>query len=182
LVNVIVALPKLEEAKTIKSILVRSGFHVTSVCTTGAQAISQTDGLRDGLVICGYKLEDMLYHELKFYLPDGFELLLLASQRFLAEAYGDDVICLSMPLKLNDFVNTVGMMTDDIARRRKKKEQVPLKRTEQEDALVKEAKDMLIDRNNMTEEEAHRYLQKSSMESGTSLVETAQMVLMMYRQ
>ena len=32
-------------------------------------------------------------------------------------------------------------------------------------------------RNNMTEEEAHRYLQKRSMENGTGLVETAQMVL-----
>ncbi|MFR2620283.1 MAG: ANTAR domain-containing protein [Clostridia bacterium] len=32
-------------------------------------------------------------------------------------------------------------------------------------------------RNNMTEEEAHRYLQKSSMDSGTNMVETAEMVL-----
>ena len=32
-------------------------------------------------------------------------------------------------------------------------------------------------RNNMTEEEAHRYIQKCSMDSGTNMVETAQMVL-----
>ena len=182
MVNVIVALPKLEEAKTLKSILVRNGFQVTSVCTTGSQAISQADGLHDGLVICGYKLEDMLYDELKYSLPPGFELLLLASQRILAEVYGEDVLCLAMPLKLNDLVNTVGMMTDDIARRRKKKEQLPQKRSAQEELLVKEAKEVLMDRNNMSEEEAHRFLQKSSMESGTSLVETAQMVLMMYQQ
>ena len=29
----------------------------------------------------------------------------------------------------------------------------------------------------MSEEEAHRYLQKSSMDSGTNMVETAEMVL-----
>ena len=29
----------------------------------------------------------------------------------------------------------------------------------------------------MTEEEAHRYLQKASMDSGTNMLETAQMVL-----
>ena len=51
--------PKLEEAKTIKNILVRNGFQVTGVAATGAQVISQTDGLRDGVVICGYKLEDI---------------------------------------------------------------------------------------------------------------------------
>ena len=30
---------------------------------------------------------------------------------------------------------------------------------------------------NMSEEEAHRYLQKNSMDSGNSMVETARMVL-----
>ena len=37
-------------------------------------------------------------------------------------------------------------------------------------------------RNHMTEEEAHRYLQKCSMDSGTHMVETAMMVLSMMRQ
>ncbi len=32
-------------------------------------------------------------------------------------------------------------------------------------------------RNHMSEEEAHKYLQKCSMDSGTNLVETAGMVL-----
>jgi response regulator NasT len=181
-VNVIVALPKLEEAKMIKNILVRSGFQVNGICVTGAQAISQADGLHDGLVICGYKLEDMLYDELIAFLPPGFEVLLMGSQRVLAEVYGEGVMCLPMPLRLNDFVNTVSMLTDDIERRRKKKDHAPVKRSSQEDALVKEAKEVLMERNNMSEEEAHRYLQKSSMQSGTGLVETAQMVLVMLRQ
>ena len=33
----------------------------------------------------------------------------------------------------------------------------------------------------MTEEEAHRYLQKRSMDNGTGIVETAQMVLSIMR-
>ena len=56
--NIIVVLPKLEEAKGVKNILVRSGFQVTGICTTGTQAISQADGLNDGIVICSYKLAD----------------------------------------------------------------------------------------------------------------------------
>ena len=39
------------------------------------------------------------------------------------------------------------------------------------------AKALLMERNNMTEPEAHRYIQKTAMDTGTSLVETAQMVL-----
>ena len=34
-----------------------------------------------------------------------------------------------------------------------------------------------MNRNHMSEEEAHRYLQKCSMESGTNMAETAEMVL-----
>ena len=36
-------------------------------------------------------------------------------------------------------------------------------------------------RNNMTEEEAHRYIQKCSMDSSTNMVETAQMVIAMMK-
>ena len=78
--NIIVVLPKLEEAKGVKNILVRSGFQVTGICTTGTQAISQADGLNDGIVICSYKLADMIYTELHEDLPEGFEMLLMASQ------------------------------------------------------------------------------------------------------
>ena len=44
-------------------------------------------------------------------------------------------------------------------------------------ALIAKAKALLMERNNMTEAEAHRYIQKCSMDSGTNLVETAQMVI-----
>lgn len=182
MVNIIVVFPKLEEAKTIKNILVRNGYQVTGICTTGAQAISQADGLHDGIVVCGYKLEDMLYNQLQECLPPGFELLLLASQRMLSECYGEGIVCLSMPLKLNDFINTVNMMTEGIERRRRKKRLQPKQRTEQEERLIKDAKEMLMERNHMTEEEAHKYLQKCSMDSGNGIVETAQMVLVMMKQ
>jgi len=44
-------------------------------------------------------------------------------------------------------------------------------------AIIDEAKKLLMNTRNMTEEEAHRFIQKSSMDSGTNMVETAQMVL-----
>ena len=182
MVNLIVAFPKLEDAKTIKNILVRSGFQVTGICTTGAQAISQADGLHDGVIICGYKLEDMLYSELRECLPPGFELLLMASPRLLSECYGEGVVCLSMPLKMNDFLSTINMMTDGIERKRRRRHQQPKRRSEKEEALIAEAKELLMERNHMTENEAHKYLQKCSMDSGTGIVDTAQMVLMMMQQ
>ena len=55
-------------------------------------------------------------------------------------------------------------------------------RSEEEKRLVAEAKRILMDRNRMTEPQAHRYLQKCSMDSGTSLPESAAMVIRLYRQ
>ena len=51
--NIIVVFPKIEDAKNIRNLLVRYGFSVSAVCTTGAQAISTADGLDDGIVVCG---------------------------------------------------------------------------------------------------------------------------------
>ena len=70
--NIIVALPRLDDAKGLKNVLVRNGFQVAGICTTGAQAVSQADGLNDGIVICSYKLTDMVYSQLLEFLPQGF--------------------------------------------------------------------------------------------------------------
>lgn len=179
--NIIVALPKLEDAKNIKNVLVRNGFHVVAVCTTGAQAISQADELNDGIVICSYKLKDMVYSGLRECLPSTFTMLLAASDHLLSECGGTGIVCLSMPLKVNDLISTVGMLVEETERRRRKARLTPKVRNTEEKALIQEAKKLLMVRNHLTEEEAHRYLQKSSMDSGTNMVETASMVLAMMK-
>lgn len=180
--NIIVALPKLDDAKGIRNVLVRNGFPVAGVCTAGAQAISHMDGLNDGIVICSYKLADMVYSELQECLPPGFEMLLIASDHLLSQCEGSGIVCLSMPLKVHDLISTVAMMSEGIVRRRRKARLKPKVRSADEEASIKEAKELLMDRNHMTEEEAHRYLQKCSMDSGTNLVETALMVLSMMKE
>jgi response regulator NasT len=62
---------------------------------------------------------------------------------------------------------------------RKKRKSMPKKRSSEEQTLIDQAKAILMNRNNMTEEEAHRYLQKTSMDNGTSFADTAQMILSM---
>lgn len=175
--SIIIVLPKIEDGKTIKNLLVRNGYAVSAVCGSGAQAISTMDMVDDGIVICGYKLVDMMYSELHECMPQGFEMLLMASDRLLADCRGNNIMCLSMPLKIYDLLNTVEMMTNSIAYKRKKRKAQPKTRNPKERALINEAKTLLMSRNNMTEDEAHRYIQKCSMDSSTNLVETAQMIL-----
>lgn len=175
--GVIVVLPKIEEAKSIKNLLIRNGYSVVGVCTTGAQTISMADGLNGAIVLCGYKLPDMMYMELHDCLPPGFEMLLMASQHLLSDRDQGNIVCLSMPLKVHDLLSTVDMMVQTMERRRKKLKAKPKVRNQEEVELIRQAKYLLMERNNMTEEEAHRYIQKCSMDSSTNMVETAQMVL-----
>lgn len=177
--NIIVAFARIDDAKSVKNILVKNGFGVTAVCTSGAQALGFADEFHDGIIIAGYRLADMICVELKNMLPAGFEMVVMASQRVLAEAAGNGIIGLAMPLKVHELVNTVEMMSQGIVRRRKKNREKPKVRDEKEDAIIADAKNLLMERNNMTEEEAHRYLQKHSMDNGTNMVETAQMLLAM---
>ncbi|MCM1045912.1 MAG: ANTAR domain-containing protein [Candidatus Gastranaerophilales bacterium] len=177
--TIIVALPRIEDAKGIKSVMVRNGFHVTGVCTTGAQAISLAEGLNDGIVVCSYKLVDMMYTELRECLPSGFEMLLMASRNLISQCYGSNVMCLAMPLKTVELIATLNMLSEGIGRRRRKRREKPRVWSSEEKKILQEAKEVLKTRNHMTEEEAHRYIQKCSMDSGTNMVETAQMVLAM---
>jgi len=175
--SIIVVFPKRENAANIRNILVRNGVDVLAVCTTGAHAVQYAEDLDEGIVICGYKLKDMLYTELREYLPDTFEMLLVASPERWSGDQLPGVVGLAMPIKVFDLMNTVQMMLESMARRRKRRKAKLKNRSPEQQALVKSAKELLMDRNHMTEEEAHRYLQKCSMDSGTNMVETAQMVL-----
>lgn len=68
------------------------------------------------------------------------------------------------------------MMAGNMYRRRRRLKARPKERSEEEKKIIADAKRLLMERNHMTEEEAHRYMQKCSMDSGNSLVETARMV------
>ena len=166
MIGIIVVFPKKENAINIRNLLVRNGVNVTGVATTGAQAMHYADTVDEGIVVCGYKLKDMMYTDLREYLPENFDMLLVASQDKWSDGLVRGVMGLSMPM----------MLTDIDRRRRKRKKQLKNRDPKQQET-VRKAKELLMARNNMTEEEAHRYLQKSSMDSGTNMVETAEMVL-----
>lgn len=176
MVNMIVAFPRLEDAKKIRNLLVRSGYHVAGACTNGAQTLQLADRLGEGIVVCGYKFSDMIYSELHNCLPRHFQMLLVASQHVLSTCENHDIVSLGLPIRVPDLANTLEMMSGSISGRRRTQKTKPKVRTEEERKIVGDAKKLLMERNNMTEEEAHRYIQKCSMDSGNSLLETAKVV------
>lgn len=173
--SLVIAFPKIEDAKRIRDILNRHDIETDAVCTTAAQALSEMNELDPGIIICGYRLPDMFYADLRECMPSGFEMLLLASSRVLSTCEGSGVMSVAMPLSVYELVNTIQMMQHRVRKQKKKK--LVHERSPEEQAILDKAKGLLMERNRMTESEAHRYIQKCSMDSGTNLVETAQMIL-----
>ena len=78
---------------------------------------------------------------------------------------------------MHALVSSVDMLAESILRSRKRKKRFVKQKNNQDFELIKKAKDLLMERNNMTEEQAHRYLQKTSMNSGNSMLDTALMII-----
>lgn len=175
--SIVIALPKIEDAK-IRAVLARHGFTVASVCTTASNALSSASELGSGVLICSHRLPDMNYLDLSECMPRDFEMLLLASARVIREV-PTSILSVQMPVKASDLVNTVNMILTQQERRKRKEKKKPKARSWKEQNYISNAKMMLMQRNHLSEDEAYCYIQKSSMDSGTNMVETAQMLLML---
>jgi len=178
MIGIVVLFPKTDNARMIKGLLVKSGFTVVALCTTGAQAMSAVDDLSEGIVVCGYKYPDMMYNELRAELPECIDMMLVAGAASLQDVTEKGIVCVEMPIKAGILVETLSSMVEDAERRRRERKQKPRVRTGEEKETIDGAKSLLMRKNGMSEEEAHRYLQKISMDTGTGLVEAAEMVML----
>ncbi len=198
---IFVLFEQLHESRGIKGLLTRNGYEVAQVCSTGGQLLEAAEEYPGGLVVCGFRYPDMTYAELREELPSSFELLLLAPSDRIHEREAEGVVSLPMPLNMTDFLSTVSMMEQEHGYvRREKARPVPglrrvprlpqapkaegtsfkderPKRSEGDRRMIDQVKSLLIERNHMTEPEAHRYLQKYSMDNGMGLAEAARLIL-----
>ena len=174
--NVVVVFPKQENAERIRGILQRNGYIVRRVCLSGTAALQEADLLGEGIVVCGCRLPDMNYEQLRDRLPETFDMLLIASEASVPDGPVSGVTWAAMPLRIRELLSYL----DELVEHQEKKHRtgkLPLKRSVREQELISRTKQELMKRNRMTEAEAHRYLQKTSMDNGTGLTETAQMIL-----
>lgn len=174
--SIIITLPKIEDAKKIALVLERHGMPVDATCHTASETLHNLQNMNNGVVVCGGRLRDMSFVELYDCLPKYFEMIVIASESMIDQC-PDNAIRLGMPFKTNDLVRSIELVLEQQERQIKKNKKPPVKRSAEEKECIDKAKQVLMNRNNMTEPEAYRYIQKCSMDSGSSMVETAQMIL-----
>lgn len=98
---IIVALPKIEDAKRIRKILMDRGFENIVSCNTASAALIEANKYPRGLIISGYKLPDMHYTQLLECIPRYYEMLLMGSANAVSAA-GSGIVAVTTPVKIYD--------------------------------------------------------------------------------
>lgn len=173
----IVAFPREEDVRAVRNLLVRNGFPVTGTALSGAAALSLSEFTEGGIMICACQFRDMFYTQLRDRLGPDWEMILICNPSRLPEGVGENVVHLSVPLRTDELVRTLRTMEEETRRKQRLRRGKPAKRSGKDLRDIAAAKRCLMKKRGFTEEEAHRYLQRLSMEGGRSLPETAQMIL-----
>lgn len=187
--SIIVAFTDHPAAQKIRTILTYNGFNVAGVCTSGAQVLSMAGRLQDGgVILCSYRFNDMTTGFLAEQLSEEYDFLVLRHPGDAPFDRGSGIYSLQLPLQKSDLLDSLRMLltTREIrgsttsgpekssgeARREDRPE-----RSSEERILIVKAKNVLMERNGLTEEQAHRFLQKRSMDNGSKLTDTARAVI-----
>lgn len=179
--NIILVFPKQETARSLRNILRKAGYNVDAVCSTVAQALQAASEYDSGIIVSNYKLIDGMAIDIYEGAGARFQFLMIGPKDYVESRAIPDIFSLTTPLHVSELCSTMEVMSYAYARWRKKMRAKPRVRSEEEQKTINRAKALLMERNGLTEQEAHRYIQKSSMDSGTGVVETAAMILSLMR-
>ena len=177
---IVITMPGHADAVKLKEMIKRSGmWEDIQICGRGAETLEMIHAQEVSLVICTKRFSDMGFEEFADLAPPTVNILLLTRDVGQGPFYGN-VMKLCMPFKAEDLISSVRTFLPEFGysggRQRKAKKPA---RSDTEKKMIDDAKRLLMDRNDMTEPEAFRYIQKTSMDTGRSMTDTAEMILLM---
>ncbi len=175
--KIVVAFENEKNRNRICDILEASGIPVKVSCRSGAEAIRAIRKMSGGIVISGFKLTEMTAADLAYDLNGIAMVLAIASPQLLEQCVSDNLFKLPTPFSRGDLVSSVRML---LQMQEKHYRAAPPRRSEKDTADINKAKEILMSKNGMTEEEAHRFIQRRSMDTGRKAAETARLIIGTY--
>ncbi len=170
--NIFLAFSGKKLAASIAKMLIYEGYKITSAAKNISDINSFFHYYRDGIIIMGCTFDGVHINNIIHDIPDGFTVILIGSKEQLVTCDGDNVFKLAVPLHKIDLICAVEMFsTIDSAYN------PGSSKSSEDEKLILRAKHTLIDTYSMTEEQAHRYMQKKSMDTGRKLVDIARIIL-----
>ena len=174
MIRTVIAMADDQLRESVERILLRSGIEIRSSCRSGKEAIRAVRRMDGGIVICSARLTDMTADDLAGDLGDSALLLILSHPNESHLAKQDGLFRLHTPVRSGELIGCVRILLQLDEQRAAA--QLP-KRSNEDKAIIEKAKQMLMEKNEITEEEAHRFIQKRSMETSTPMQEVSEMIL-----
>ncbi|SFP61132.1 response regulator NasT [Oscillibacter sp. PC13] len=175
--RILVAFSHEEAQRRIARLLDSAGLSPAGCYFSGSDVIRTARKLGSAVIICGFKLRDMTASDLADSLRETAAVLVISSAVNLDFCEGENLFKLPTPVLRSEFFASLDLLQQFEA---KNLRHPPSHRKEEEQQLILKAKELLMDVNRMTEAEAHRFLQKRSMDTGAKLAETAQVIIDSY--
>lgn len=170
--KIIAAFEKEKNALYIRDMVEAAGLAEVQLCRSGME-VRRVAGVEPvSTVVCGYKLADGSTEALFDDLPPGTSMLMIAGKSQLELCGAEGIFKLVAPVHREELLGWVHMLVQ-LGQRLER--MTPAQRNERAD--VERAKALLMARQGFGEEEAHRFLQKQSMDRGNCLEEMARLVL-----
>ncbi|MDD4142855.1 MAG: ANTAR domain-containing protein [Bacteroidales bacterium] len=174
--RIVVAFESEKSINFITEMLESSGITVRYRCRSGGEVIRSINYMGGGIVICGYKLHDMPASNLAFDLENSASVLVLAKPAQIELCDNEIFFSLPTPVNRSMLCGSVRML----AQLEEKHLQKTLpRRNKDKEELLKKAKALLMEKENISEKEAHRLIQRKSMDTCTEMAVVAQYFIAM---
>lgn len=172
--TVIVAFENANMSQRFSDLLETSGTARCLVCQSGDQVRRCLSRQPVYCVVCSPHLTDGPAEWLAEDLPPACSLLLVGPQHILDACGGRDTYKLATPIRREEALCTVRLL---LQFGRRMERMLRPRRSPGEREVVERAKALLMERKGLGEDEAHRLLQKRSMDEGARLIQTARRVI-----
>lgn len=187
--QLIIAFADMELAHKVRTLLRGRGISTDEVCVSAAAVLQCVGRMSDGgLVLCPAALPDMSASGLMELLPETFDMLAVVSSRHQTIFERPGMFVLTQPFQTDTLADSIRQILDtrqlSHGRHRSDKhspaELTSKQRSQEEEKMIAQAKYLLMNRKKFSEPEAHRYLQRKSMESGIRMADLARRILSNY--
>lgn len=177
--KIIIALSNIETGNKLKSLVVQEGYDVIGVCTSGNELIRLVMQYSPDLVLVGYKFKDMSLLDVYETLVDATSFLAIVNEPYRSFIEEDtDIYCIGTKISNVLLSNAIDLIFQGKKRIKKLRDKVEkLEHTLEDRKLIEKAKGKLMSTSGITENEAFRYMQKISMDSGRTMRDIASLIL-----
>jgi len=172
--SVLVAFSNPLMSRTVSSLLVHGGYAVESFCKSAEDVLQVSESCASRVVVNGFSFPDMDLEILHRRLNGRLAMVAVLFPHQMNMIKNREMTVISYPPPEAELLIAVERVEKYVSSRGQSHPQV---RTAEEILLIHRAKEIIIETLGATEDQAHRFLQRFSMNNGLRLSDSAKMVI-----